>query len=72
MPREENESGRIPPGMSLPKADDLWKKMLLFIIIVNREIKRVYRNGCRCNERLNAETEGSKTPRTHWVARVNI
>jgi hypothetical protein len=46
--------------------------MLLFIIRVKREIKRVYRNGCRYNERLNVETGGSKKPRTHWVARVNI
>jgi hypothetical protein len=45
---------------------------LLFIIRVKRELKRVYRNGCRYNERLNDETGGSKTPRTHWVARVNI
>ena len=45
---------------------------LLFIIRVKGELKRVYRNGCRCNERLNAETGGSKTSRTHWVARVNI
>jgi hypothetical protein len=44
----------------------------LFIIRVKREVKRVYKNGCRYNERLNAETGGSKTPRTHWVARVNI
>ncbi len=41
---------------------------LLFIIRVKREVKRVYRNGCRCNERLNVETGGSKTSRTHWVA----
>jgi hypothetical protein len=40
---------------------------LLFIIRVKRELKRVYRNGCRYNERLNAETGGSKTPHTHWV-----
>jgi hypothetical protein len=45
---------------------------LLFIIRVKRELERVYRNGCRYNERLNAETGGSKTSRTHWVARVNI
>jgi hypothetical protein len=45
---------------------------LLFIIRVKRDLKRVYRNGCRYNERLNAETGGSKTPLTHWVARVNI
>ncbi len=44
--------------------------MLLFIIRVKRELKRVYRNGCRYNERLNAETGGSKTRRIHWVARV--
>ncbi len=34
-----------------------WKNapiMLLFIIRVKRELKRVYRNGCRYNERLNA------------------
>ncbi len=43
---------------------------LLFIIRVKRELKRVYRNGCRYNERLNAETGGSKTPLTHWVARA--
>ncbi len=30
-----------------------------FIIRVKRELKRVYRNGCRYNERLNAETGGS-------------
>jgi len=40
---------------------------LLFIMRVKRELKRVYRNGCRYNERLNAETGESKTPRTHWV-----
>jgi hypothetical protein len=45
---------------------------LLFIIRVKRELKRVYRNGCRYNERLNAETGGSKTPHTHWVVQVNI
>jgi hypothetical protein len=45
---------------------------LLFMIRVKRELKRVYKNGCRYNERLNAETGGSKTPRTHWVAWVNI
>jgi hypothetical protein len=49
-----------------------YKHSWLFIIRVKRELKRVYRNGCRYNERLNAETGGSKTPRTHWVARVNI
>ena len=27
-------------------------------------------SGCRYNERLNADTGGSKTPRTHWVAQV--
>jgi hypothetical protein len=42
---------------------------LLFIIRVKRELKRVYRNGCRYNERVNTETGGSKTPRTHWVPR---
>ena len=40
--------------------------LLLFIIRVKRELKRVYRNGCRYNERLNAETGGSKTPRTRF------
>ncbi len=38
---------------------------LLFIIRVNREVKRVYINGCRYNERLNSETEGSKTSYIH-------
>jgi hypothetical protein len=53
--------------------DNQWTCVqLLFIIRVNREIKTVYRNGCRYNERLNTETGGSKTPRTHWVVRVNI
>jgi hypothetical protein len=47
-------------------------KTLLFIIRVNRELKRVYINGCRYNERLNSKTEGSKTPHIHWVPRVNI
>ena len=40
---------------------------LLFIIRVKRELKRVYRHGCRYNERLNTETGGSKTSRIHWV-----
>ena len=46
--------------------------LLLFIIRVKRELQRVYRNGCRYNEGLNAETGGSKTSRTHWVVWVNI
>jgi hypothetical protein len=33
--------------------------LLLFIIRVKRELKRVYRNGCRYNERLNTETDWS-------------
>jgi hypothetical protein len=37
---------------------------LLFIVRVKRDLKRVYRNGCRYNQRLNAETGGSKTPHT--------
>jgi hypothetical protein len=45
---------------------------LMFIIRVKRELNRVYRNGCRYNERLNTETGGSKTPHIHWVTRVNI
>ncbi len=45
---------------------------LLFIIRVKQELKRVYRNGCRYDKRLNAETGGSRTPHTHWVDRVNI
>ncbi len=45
---------------------------LLFIIRVKWESKRVYRNGCRYNERLNTETGGPKTPHIHWVARVYI
>jgi hypothetical protein len=57
-----------PPG----SGGDVFQPVLLFIIRVKRELQRVYRNGCRYNERLNAETGGSKTPRTHWVARVNI
>jgi hypothetical protein len=39
----------------------LTNEKLLFITRVKRELKRVYRNGCRYNERLNAETGGSKT-----------
>ena len=39
---------------------------------IKRELKRVYINGCRYNERLNTETQGSKTPHIHWVALVNI
>ena len=35
------------------------------VISSNRELKRVYRNGCRYNERLNAEAGGSKTPRIY-------
>ncbi len=49
---------------------------LLFIIRVNREVKRVYINGCRYNERLNSETEGSKTSYIHcqstWVVRILV
>ena len=54
------------------RCDERLKNFMLFIIRVKREVKRVYRNGCRYNERLNAETGGSrsKTPRIHWVARV--
>ena len=37
------------------------QQVVLFIIRVKRELKTVYRNGCRCNERLNTETGGSKT-----------
>ncbi len=44
----------------------------LFIVRVKREVKRVYRNGCQYNERLNVETGsdtgGSKTSRIQWVA----
>jgi hypothetical protein len=54
------------------RAKDKTRSCLLFIIRVKRELKRVYKNGCRYNERLNAETGGSKTPRLHWVARINI
>jgi hypothetical protein len=43
--------------------------LLLFIIRVKRELKRVYRNGCRYYERLNVETGGSKTPRTTGFVR---
>jgi hypothetical protein len=42
-------------------------ELKLFIIRVKREIKRVYINGCRYNERLNSKTEGSKTPRIHCI-----
>ena len=37
----------------------------LFILRVKRELKSVYINECRYNERLNAEIEGSKTPHIH-------
>ncbi len=36
---------------------------------VNRELKRIYMDGCRYNERLNTETRGSKTSPIHWFAR---
>ncbi len=49
-----------------------WVQEVVYYKRVKRELKRVYRNGCRYNERLKAETGGSKAPRTHWVARVNI
>ncbi len=61
--------------MSLNKSNSSTESfcfLMMFIIRVKRELQRVYRNGCRYNERLNTETGGSKTPRTHWVARVNI
>jgi hypothetical protein len=44
-------------------------EFLLFIIRVKRELKRVCRNGCRYNERLNAETGGSKTPHTRCAGK---
>ncbi len=47
----------------LNRADNVFEENLLFIMRVKRELKRVYINGCRYNDRLNAETEGSKTPR---------
>ncbi len=56
----------------LIRADNAFEENLLFIIRVKRELKRVYRNGCRYNERLNVETEGSKTSHIHWVTWVNI
>ncbi len=55
-------SNRSPPHVYLQMNETL----LLFFIIVKWELKRVYINGCRYNERLNAETEGSITPRIHW------
>jgi hypothetical protein len=54
---------------------DVWVFLfvyLLFIMRVKRELKRVYRNGCRYNERLNVETGGSETSRTHWVSKVSV
>jgi hypothetical protein len=38
------------------------------------EVKRIYIDGCRYNERLNSETGGSRTPHiiVHWVVRSNI
>jgi hypothetical protein len=51
-------------------------RLIGFVVVyykrAKRELKRVYGNGCRYNERLNTQTGGSKTPRTHWVTRVNI
>jgi hypothetical protein len=43
------------------------ESQVLFIIRVKGELKRVYINGCRYNERLNTETGGSKTSHIHWV-----
>jgi hypothetical protein len=46
--------------------------MSFFLFVVHYKskagAKRVYRNVCRYDERLNAETGGSKTPRIYWVA----
>ncbi len=56
------------PGFVSTVKPDLPQELMsyrLFIIRVKRELKRVYRNGCRYNERLNAETGD-------WVPRVNI
>jgi hypothetical protein len=65
-PREVRVRGLwIPSLVSLEILE-----LLLFIIRVKRELKIVYRNGCRYNERLNSEAGGSKTPRTHWVESV--
>jgi hypothetical protein len=38
---------------------------------VNRELKRIHINRCRCNERLKATTEG-ETPHIHWVKRDSL
>jgi hypothetical protein len=62
---------RINPFLTTNNTGPIPGNELLFIIRAKREVKKVYRNGCRCNERLNAETGGSKTPRIHWVAWVN-
>jgi hypothetical protein len=34
------------------------KIVVVSYIRVKRELQRIYRNGCRCNERLNTENEG--------------
>jgi hypothetical protein len=69
---ETRTTGNIYIGSGLKKLNLGVQTILLFITRVQRELKRVYINGCRYNERLNTETEGSKTPRIHWVAWVNI
>ncbi len=66
------QSSDLDPHLNFPLVSSAGLGLLLFIIRVKRDLKRVYRNGCRYNERLNTETGGSKTSRIHWVARVNI
>jgi hypothetical protein len=75
LSREEDASLRKWPNplpLIVVSSSVFFFNSLLFIIRVKRELKRVYKNGCRYNERLNTETGGSKTSHTHWVARVNI
>jgi len=38
------------------RVSEVMTELLLFIIRVKRELERVYKNGCRYNERLNDET----------------
>ena len=71
IPKDRDEVNRQKFASVMGEWIDVFTR-LMFIIRVKREIKRVYRNGCRYNERLNTETGGSKTTRTHWVVGVNI
>jgi hypothetical protein len=61
----ELSSGTIQMG--IPRSGD--RVEIFFCLLQKVDLKRIYIDECRYNERLNSKTEGSKTPHIHWVVR---